>query len=245
GHGGAGAEGGPSGHGGAGAKGGPPPRGSTASAAPTRAPESSASPPPSATGAAPLPTRGNLDLAGFLALPDAALPDQAPWRVAQLHVSRLPAALGVETAWDSVVYGAESLGYVTSTHQAGTYGGPGVLTWYQPLLGDPLAARRALLDEPWETARDLVLDDLGASHPDLLDVVERLDVWHWGHGTVRPVPGLHAPGRLDALHAPHPRVHLAHTDLSGLSLFEEASFQGIRAAEAVLTLFGRPADTWT
>ncbi|MES2643481.1 MAG: FAD-dependent oxidoreductase [Myxococcota bacterium] len=177
-------------------------------------------------------------------MPDSDLPDQAPWRVAQLQVSALPTANGVPTAWDSVVYGAESLGYVTSTHQAGNYGGPGVLTWYQPLLGDPLAARRKLLDEPWEAARDLVLDDLGPSHPDLLDVLERLDVWHWGHGTVRPVPGLHRVGRLEALQTLHPRVHLAHTDLSGLSLFEEASFHGIRAAEAVLTLFGRPADTW-
>ncbi len=186
---------------------------------------------------------------GFRGLPDARLPDQAPWRVAQLQVSRLPAANGVATAWDSVVYGAASLGYVTSTHQAGDYGGPSVLTWYQPLLGDPVTARRALLDEPWEAARDLVLDDLAASHPDLLDVLERLDVWHWGHGTVRPVPGLHAvdadgEGRLAALHALHPRVHLAHTDLSGLSLFEEASFHGIRAAEGVLGLFGRGVETW-
>lgn len=170
------------------------------------------------------------------------LPDQAPWRVAQLQVSRLPWANGVETAWDSVVYGAKSLGYVTSTHQAGSYGGPGVFTWYEPLLGDPAEARRALLTETWESARDRVLADLAPSHPDLLDVLERLDVWHWGHGTVRPVPGLHAPGRLDALAAPHPRVWLAHTDLSGLSLFEEASFHGIHAAEAILA--ERGGESW-
>ncbi len=192
----------------------------------------------------PVVTDGPLDLAGFRALPDAALPDHAPWRVAQLQVSRLPSAHGVPTAWDSVVYGAASLGYVTATHQGGNYGGPSVLSWYQPVLGDPLAGRRALLDEPWEAARDLVLDDLGPSHPDLLDVLERLDVWHWGHGTVVPAPGLHRVGRLDALAALHPRVHLAHTDLSGVSLFEEASFHGIRAAEAVLALHGRPGATW-
>jgi hypothetical protein len=32
------------------------------------------------------------------------------------------------------------------------------------------------------------------------------------------------------------RVHLAHTDLSGVSLFEEAFHQGERAARAVLGL---------
>ncbi len=186
---------------------------------------------------------GGRDLLGA-----GSLPDQAPWRVAQLHVSALPRARGVPTAWDSVIYGASSLGYVTSAHQGGTYGGPSVLTWYEPLLGDPAAARRALLGEPWEAARDHVLDDLGPSHPDLLDVLERLDVWHWGHGTVRPAPGLHAltDGRtpLDALLALHPRVHLAHTDLSGLSLFEEASFHGFRAAEVVLATLGKRVESW-
>ncbi|MFN7146660.1 MAG: NAD(P)-binding protein, partial [Myxococcota bacterium] len=191
-----------------------------------------------------VPTRLARHLLPTLPGGDAPLPDQAPWRVAQLHVSALPTAHGVPTAWDSVIYGAASLGYVTSSHQRGTYGGPGVLTWYEPLLGDPAAARRALLPETWEQARDHVLDDLAPSHPDLLDVLERLDVWHWGHGTVRPAPGLHAVGRLDRLLALHPRVHLAHTDLSGVSLFEEASFHGVRAAEAVLALFGKKADSW-
>lgn len=180
----------------------------------------------------------------FGALADPDLPDHAPWRVAQLHVSRLPAARGVATAWDSVMWGARSLGYVTSTHQLGGYGGPAVLTWYEPLTGDVGAARRALVGETWEAARDRVLDDLAPAHPDLLDVLERLDVWHWGHGTTRPVVGLHRPGRLDPLADLHPRVHLAHTDLSGLSLFEEAQSQGVRAAEAALRLFGKDGESW-
>lgn len=171
-------------------------------------------------------------------------PDHAPWRVAQLQVSRLPAARGVPTAWDSVVYGASSLGYVTSAHQLGGYGGPAVLTWYEPLTGDPAARRRELLAEDWPALRDRVLDDLGPSHPDLLDCLERLDGWHWGHGTTRPTVGLHRPGRLDALARPRPRVHLAHTDLSGLSLFEEACWHGVRAAEAVLGELGRAEATW-
>jgi hypothetical protein len=32
------------------------------------------------------------------------------------------------------------------------------------------------------------------------------------------------------------RVHLAHTDLSGVSVFEEAFHQGLRAAQAVLAV---------
>jgi phytoene dehydrogenase-like protein len=176
------------------------------------------------------------------------LPDHAPWRVAQLQVSRPPAARGVPTAWDSVIYGASSLGYVNSSHQTGRYGGPAVLTWYEPLTGDPAAGRRALLGEDWGSARDRVIDDLAPSHPDLLDVLERVDIWHWGHGTTIPAVGLHGlegdRPRLESLTAPHPRVQLAHTDLSGISLFEEASHHGLRAAEAVLASFGRTVETW-
>jgi hypothetical protein len=33
-------------------------------------------------------------------------------------------------------------------------------------------------------------------------------------------------------------VHFAHADASGMSLFEEANYQGVRAAEAVLRHLG-------
>ena len=39
------------------------------------------------------------------------------------------------------------------------------------------------------------------------------------------------------------RVHFAHTDLSGLALFEEAHDHGVRAAEEVLTALGFAAPT--
>lgn len=172
-------------------------------------------------------------------------PDAAPWRVAQVQVSERPRSHGVPTAWDSVLYGAPSLGYVTSTHQLGLYRGPAVLTWYEALTGEPAAERRALADTSWEAEVDRVLAELRPAHPELDGVVERVDSWAWGHGTVRPVPGLHRPGRLEALAAPLGRVHFAHTDLSGLSLFEEASWHGVRAAEEVLAALGpAPTESW-
>jgi phytoene dehydrogenase-like protein len=176
-------------------------------------------------------------------LTTADTPDHAPWRVAQLQVSALPRAHGVQTAWDNVVYGAAGLGYVNSAHQTGSYGGPAVLTWYQPVLGAVGPARAEVAAETWEDVRDRVLADLSPSHPDLLDVLERVDVWRWGHGTVRPTVGLH-DGRLDALATLAPNLFVAHTDLSGVSLFEEASYHGVRAAEAALLSMGRAVETW-
>jgi len=59
-------------------------------------------------------------------------------------------------------------------------------------------------------------------------------VFRWGHAMVRPVPGFMSGGARTALSALRGRVHLAHSDLSGMSLFEEATYRGATAAEAVL-----------
>jgi hypothetical protein len=84
----------------------------------------------------------------------------------------------------------------------------------------------------------VVLADLRPAHPDLESLVERLDVWRWGHAMVRPTPGLLRGGALEAARGPLGRLHFAHTDLSGMALFEEAQAWGVRAADAVLETRG-------
>jgi hypothetical protein len=61
-----------------------------------------------------------------------------------------------------------------------------------------------------------------------------------GHAMVQPAPGLLWGGARRAATAAIGNVRLAHTDLSGMALFEEALDQGIRAAEEALTALGRP-----
>lgn len=178
----------------------------------------------------------------LLTRPAAPRPELAPWRVVQLHCDRSPASRGVPVAWDSVVYGAEGLGYVSSAHQSASYGrGPTTLSWYQPLSGqEPAPARRALLAEGWEEAAELALSELAPAHPDLLERVQSIEVVRWGHGTAIPAVGLHGSGLLAQAAAPLPGASFAHADLSGLSLFEEASGHGVRAAEEALDALGQP-----
>ena len=72
------------------------------------------------------------------------------WAVANVHLSERPLARGVGLAWDNVIYGSPSLGYVTATHQRGRDVGPTVWTHYWPLATaqaaegrrTPLRARR-------------------------------------------------------------------------------------------------------
>jgi len=160
--------------------------------------------------------------------------DLAPWRVAQLHCRRMPFGRGLSVAWDSVIYGGRGLGYVSNRHQTSRGTGPVVLTWYQPLTGPPAQGRRSLLEAEWSAEVDDVLGELSPAHPDLREVVERVDILHWGHGTARPVVGLHSVGALDGAAERIGRVRIAHADLSGISLFEEAAWHGVRAAEDIL-----------
>ena len=56
-----------------------------------------------------------------------------------------------------------------------------------------------------------------------------------GHAMHRPVPGSLFHGQREKLaDFRHPRIALAHADLSGFSLFEEAQYRGVLAAERSL-----------
>jgi phytoene dehydrogenase-like protein len=162
------------------------------------------------------------------------------WMVANLRLRDRPASRGFPLAWDNVLYDSDSLGYVVATHQTGRDFGPTVLTYYLPLLDeDPAAARRRMLATPWEDWVERILGDLGRAHPGLGDLVENVDVYLWGHAMVRPRPSFMWSEALAASARPLGRLRFAHTDLSGMALFEEAQHWGVRAAVEILEAEGR------
>ena len=175
-------------------------------------------------------------------VPDAAGFGYAPWVVANVTVDRAPAGPGAQLAWDNVSWTSRSLGYVVATHQSlSAVPGATVLTWYLPLSDLPPAeARRQMLAAPLDHWQRMVRDDLLAANPDLAGAIRRIDVWRWGHAMARPVPGFFWGGAREAAAAPRPPLFFAHSDLSGLSLFEEAHWRGTRAAEDAMTLLNIP-----
>jgi glycine/D-amino acid oxidase-like deaminating enzyme len=165
----------------------------------------------------------------------------SPWVTANLTLDRIPVQRGFESAWDNVIAGSPSLGYVVATHtDLRTHTDRTVWTWYHALAGnDARAARRGLLASRWETWREFILNDLARAHPDIRDCVSHLDVMRYGHAMARPVPGsIFNPER-----APLKRgsngLYFANSDLSGYSIFEEAQFRGVQAADAALRRIGR------
>jgi hypothetical protein len=162
----------------------------------------------------------------------------APWLTATLALREpLDWRPGAELAWDNVMMDSPSVGYIHSTHQQrrGAIPQKPVLSYYWPLTDlSPAAGRLALLEKPWQYWQERVVNDLAKPHPYIRRKIERIDFWRNGHAMARPVPGYVWGQDRAAMRQPHPRVTVAHADASGLSLFEEASWYGWLAADAVL-----------
>lgn len=168
--------------------------------------------------------------------------EYSPWVTANLTIERPPAQRGAPPAWDNVIVESPSLGYVVATHQSvRTYQPRTVWTYYWALAHEsPRASRAWLLAQDWRTLADRILTDLARAHPDIRESVSRIDICRMGHAMVRPTPGfLRSAARRD-LRAGRQHLFFAHSDVSGLSLFEEAQARGIIAADrAAAALSGR------
>lgn len=162
------------------------------------------------------------------------------WLVANLMLRDRPVENSFPLAWDNVFYDSPSLGYVNATHQQGPEFGPTVLTYYYPFCdAAPRRAREKLLQMDWRDSAVLALADISRAHPDIRSLVERIDVMRWGHAMIRPEPEFMFHPDRRAAAEPLRGIHFANTDLSGVALFEEAFYHGVRAAEEVLHARGR------
>lgn len=160
------------------------------------------------------------------------------WMVANLTLKDRPkgSSRDFPLAWDNVLYESPSLGYVVATHQRGLDRGPTVLTYYYPLCDEnPRLARTRLLETDWRGWAEIALTDLSRAHPDIRNLVERLDVMRWGHAMIRPRTGFMWGNARREAAKPFRSIHFAHSELSGVALFEEAFDVGLRVADEVKT----------
>jgi protoporphyrinogen oxidase len=159
------------------------------------------------------------------------------WMVANLFLKDRSKDRGFPLAWDNVLYESPALGYVVATHQRGLDRGPTVFTYYYPLCdSDPREARSKLLAAGRDEWADIALTDLSRAHPEIRSLAERIDVMRWGHAMIRPRPGFVWGEARKVASKPYRGIHFAHTDLSGVPLFEEAFYHGTRAADEVLSM---------
>ena len=118
-----------------------------------------------------------------------------------------------------------------------------VLVYYLPFNGDPDLGRQELLRRDHGYWVDYVMNDLIGVHADLDQLVERIDVYRWGHAMVRPAPGvIWGEASRERRRAFGP-IAFATCDATGLPLFEESCYCGIHAAERCLERLDVPFST--
>ena len=139
-----------------------------------------------------------------------------------------------------MLYDSPGLGYVVATHQhLRAWRGPTVLTYYRALDEvSPQQGREALRDAAREVWAEQILADLERPHPDIRQLTTRLDVFRNGHAMARPVPGLISGAARRRFAVDGTNLRFAHADVSGFSLFEEAQYRGVLAAERTLRRLG-------
>jgi hypothetical protein len=164
----------------------------------------------------------------------------SPWVTANLTLQQIPDSQGAEPSWDTVFMDSPTLGYVDAMHQSvRTHIDRTVWTFYWALVdGIPAEKRQMLLASDWGYWKEAILQDLERVHKDIRRCVSRLDVMRMGHAMVRPSVGSILSDERAALKKRKGRILFANSDLTGISIFEEAQFHGVEAAQSVLGHIG-------
>ena len=136
---------------------------------------------------------------------------------------------------------------MVSTHQnLNLYPKKTVITYYHPLShADPVTARKEALAKSHQEWCDLIVADLSKMHPEISSEIENLDVWLWGHAMTIPAPGFISGKNRKEMKKPHGNIHFAHSDMSGVPIFEEAQYRGVTAAKTILRELGIKESTDT
>jgi len=171
--------------------------------------------------------------------PAAHAAPHAAWMVSNFVMDGYPLeAPGEPLSWDNVVYEGQALGYVVSTHQLLRVARTprSVFTAYHALSGQtPQAARDWLTRASPQDLRDVAAVDLVAAYgKEFWRNARQLEITVRGHAMATPVCGYLSNPGLAALRAVDGPVLFAHADLSGYSVFEEASWWGVTAAARIL-----------
>lgn len=171
-------------------------------------------------------------------MPGAATGEYSPWMVANVTLDTMPAGNGFDLAWDNVCRGSRSLGYVVATHQnVNRVPRETVLTHYWPLDDQaPREARQTAIARSHADWSEMIVSDLEFMHPGITPHVKNIDVWLWGHGMIRPVLGYIWGDARRQMREPVGKIAFAHSDMSGISIFEEAFTHGVDAADTLVKL---------
>jgi protoporphyrinogen oxidase len=158
------------------------------------------------------------------------------WMVGNLWVkNNLKEKGGAPMAWDNVIYNSPSLGYINSNAQHLHRFQPEInFTYYYP-FDDRQTDRKKLLQTNHAEFTNIMLNDMKQVYEDLEESIIRYDPFIWGHAMIKPLKGfIWSEEKQNAARSINKSIYFAHTDLSGISVFEEGFYQGIKAVRKLL-----------
>ncbi len=160
-----------------------------------------------------------------------------PWLVANITITDKNALNGLgELAWDNVFYYSKSLGYVNACHQnQDRLEKKTVITFYYNFSERTAQEEREFAFEKDEHFwRMFILNDLKIAHPHIAELVEEIELYIHGHGMIAPTKGLRSSKSRKKLEAGFDNLQFIHSDISGISIFEEAFYNGMQASKKIL-----------
>ncbi|HMV43309.1 MAG TPA: NAD(P)/FAD-dependent oxidoreductase, partial [Leptospiraceae bacterium] len=162
--------------------------------------------------------------------------DFTPWLIANITLKEKPTGLGSNLSWDNVSFYSKSLGYIVANHQDLTlHRKETVVTYYLPLdEEEPKAERLKAYLRSKEDWVDIILEDLEKMHAGITDTILEIDLWIWGHGMVSPGINFLWSEKREKLLKSFMGIEFANSDMSGISIFEEAQYRGCEAAKKIL-----------
>lgn len=140
-------------------------------------------------------------------------------------------------AWDNVLFYGKGLGYIYNQHQDSSFPSEKIsITYYYTVRDVAMHKRRKFVhDKSTEYWKEFIINDLELAHPDIRSQIESMSINIWGHGMVSPRPHFILNQELKKYGEPiENKIFFAHSDLAGISIFEEAFHQGWRAAHDIL-----------
>ena len=155
-----------------------------------------------------------------------------PWLVSQILVERSILEKRSSLCWDNVKYGEKGLGYINNHHQTVTQSQQQVLLtlYYSFFEGQASEARSAISKWSAQQTQEFILNELKKIHPEIEESIESIDYKFLGHGMIAPTVNFIWKNRLLDFKEQWKGIHFSHSDMSGISVFEEAFHQGHKAA---------------
>jgi hypothetical protein len=162
--------------------------------------------------------------------------EYAPWFTATIILNDAFYNDTFPLSWDNVIYKTKGLGYVYNQHQqVAQIQNQKVITYYYSFSEASIKEnRKKLFKMKDEEFKRIVIDDLSIAHPNIEENIIEIEVYKLGHGMISPKPNFLFSNELkEARQSIDDRIIFAHSDLSGVSIFEEAFHQGIDAANSI------------